>query len=199
MKRIGERPIPALGPEMNEIDPENSDIVDEVVQPESLADDPYLANSQIAEPQPELPPQRIPGPGLPESLGWTLSCFVIQFTAATIAVLGYVAYTTLTQGGDIQSILKNMQEDFSVGLIVSGQAAFVLYALFVVTLRVGRPWAGKLNLSPIDPLHFVLILVMLIPLSKISGAFYMAASAVWDRSSRRCHFWRGWTRRMRWR
>jgi len=49
-----------------------------------------------------------------------------------------------------------------------------------VTLRVGRPWAAKLNLSPIDPLHFVLILVLVIPLAQVSGAFYMVSSEVWS-------------------
>lgn len=154
------------------------------------ANDPSLEASVAADFQKAVPlpttesayqgPVRPPGPGLPESLGWVFSCFMAQVVASIFAVIVYVLYQTAVNGVDAQAALENMQKDFSVGLIAIVQAGFVLFALIAVTLRVGRPWAAKLNLSPIDPLHFVMILVVVIPLSQVSGVFYLVGSEIWS-------------------
>jgi membrane protease YdiL (CAAX protease family) len=128
---------------------------------------------------PEIVP--VPGPGLAEACFWTCSCFVVQIVASIAAVIGFAVYVGATQGVGIQEAMRRVQQEFGVGLIAIGQTAFVVYALIAVMLRVGRPWASKLNLSPIAPVHFVLILVLLIPLSQVSGAFYMIGSELWAR------------------
>ena len=109
-----------------------------------------------------------PGPGIGESLLWTLSCPMIQVVATIIFVMFLSLYLSTTGGSLSEDGLQEAMKTYSNGLITFVQAAFVLWALVAVTLRVGRPWSHKLNLSPIDPLHFVLIVVLVMPLAVLS-------------------------------
>lgn len=142
-------------------------------------DSPRVVAAQAADAGQNSDSSKVPGPGIVESILWTLACPISQVFGSVVFLLGLTGYVFATQGGAGGEAVKEALKANHSGYIAVVQAFFVLFAIAAVTIRVGRPWANRLNLSPIDPLHFVLMVVLVIPLASFSTGFYAVGSEGW--------------------
>jgi uncharacterized protein len=128
-----------------------------------------------------LKPLRPPGPGLPESLGWTFGVLTAHVAASLlflVVILGLMA-----RGGQTPSHLADLEEldsQYLILLLGGDQVLVLLVAMVAVWLRFYRRVSSTLNLSAIHPLHILAIVGLMLPLSSLSGELYRLAQLGWE-------------------
>lgn len=130
--------------------------------------------SQTAAASPPPPPPAKPGPGLVESMFWTVSVIAIHVAAAisTMLILGM----TLAARSGVDAANEFFQNPSSIqttGVLVGEMSLFVLAVLVASYLRL-QPgqFLRRLGFAPLAPVHFLCLLFLLIPLSIVSGEIY---------------------------
>ena len=128
-------------------------------------------------------PMRPPGPGLPEAVAWTIGVVIVHLVAAAVLLVGITVHTVLsaqlTDPGEIQAVVQRVISESPAMLIGFEQAVFLFIAVVATIARLGRSWWRSLNPAPINPLHFALMIMLLLPLQVISSALYEVGMGVW--------------------
>lgn len=139
---------------------------------------------------PELP-QRIPGPGLIEAVGWVFGVFVLQTVGALIVVV-YKIIEAATAGGpgfsspgsqdpnQVEQIIRQMMEDSLVELLCVGQIVFLIGAIGATFLRLGRNRSRFLPLKGIPLPHAVIVGLLMIPLIPFVNSLHSYAIQYWE-------------------
>jgi hypothetical protein len=122
-----------------------------------------------------------PGPGLFESLAWTIGYLPVQVLAVGAIILLLAAIHGVKSGADqIPRFVHDLFERQQIPLLGGAQLLCVLVAVGVVALRLGKSTRRQLALVPIPPLHCFLILVFVVPLAMLSGQMHGWAMSVWE-------------------
>lgn len=131
-------------------------------------------------PPPTVSPRKPPGPGLPESVGWTVGVFAAHGVAfACVAVVVIVLH--VLSGGKIDELSRpeHWEQQSRTMLMAAGEQGLVLLiTLAAVTLRLGGR-VGRLGLTPIPMPHLGIIACGMLPLSLLCSALYYHAMQVW--------------------
>ena len=132
------------------------------------------------------PHNRAPGPGLPESLLWTIGVLLAQVFAAIVTVFVLAAYLGATGGVDrLQELARTPQQFldvFQVPFFCGVESQIVVIAVLAAALRLGREAPRRLALTAIPLRHVVCIVFLALPLSVLCGQLYLWMSSVWDRA-----------------
>jgi len=172
------------------IDEQDAPIFDEVPPDPIVAVAPGASTSRSAA-------AHLPGPGLPESIGWFFGVYAVQMMASAgiLLVLGvyFAIRQNLTDLDDIRRMLKDLTtpgESGSVGTLIIGvtQLAFVLAAIVGALVRLRPGSLRRLSFSAPPWRHALLILVVMLPLSLVSGQAYTAANEFWNWLTRDIEF-----------
>lgn len=123
-----------------------------------------------------------PGPGLPESLAWTLGVFIAHL-GASIALLILLVAIMLISGHSEESLLgqDGLQSSYLVLLVGGDQFLVLLLSVLAAGFRFRGRLANCLNLRLPHPLHVCLIVGLMLPLSALSGELYRWTAMGWSR------------------
>ena len=125
-------------------------------------------------------PSRIPGPGLPEALGWTLGVFVAHIAATLGLLVLIIGLMWVTAGGFAAHDLEQLPASYLLLLLGGDQMLVLLVALLAASLRFRGQLSCCLNVSLPRPLHLLLIAGLMLPLSSLSGEIYRVTDQGWS-------------------
>lgn len=151
-------------------------------EPEEFPDDAiWIADDDFAAAASQAPPPvRVPGPGLPESIGWMAGVMGLQL-AAGLFMLAAIVLVELPAGRmPTRAFLNRVREDNIVGLFAGVQAISVVGIGLAAYLRLGRERARMLPLTPIPWQQLVIIFVAVLPMVALASQLHVAAAAGWD-------------------
>ena len=135
---------------------------------------------------PETEPQamRPPGPGLPESLLWTLGLFIVMLLAAIVWTLLFIAYRTV-QGhqfnpvADTDALMMGMSVNARIMMLLPPSLLAFVVMIPLGLLRLGPRRLGKLNLSPPSFTQLVIVLAAVFPTTIVSTPMFVLANDAW--------------------
>ena len=141
-----------------------------------------LSGERLVAAGPPTRRRRPPGPGLFESLLWTIGVPVVHLAA----VLGLVI--AIAVAGELLSASLNLEnlfapgEGFMTSVLLGGEMlVFVIVAVTAVTLRLGPQPARKLALNGFCVPHAMIMIGLVLPLSVVSGELYRLTNVhVWQ-------------------
>ncbi|HVW00409.1 MAG TPA: CPBP family intramembrane glutamic endopeptidase [Planctomycetaceae bacterium] len=137
-----------------------------------------LASSSIFLPDEPLPTNYASawdaGPGVGESLAWSVGVIVVHLAAGAVAFLGLLVLWVIAHG--VGSLL-----DSEALLIIAGgdQLIFALCALAAVAWRLNPHVREKLQLRRAPVGHYLLIVLATLPLSLLCSALYNMLHLGW--------------------
>lgn len=149
--------------------------------PLSPLDDPALSATNVPIiPAAPVPRGGLPGPGLPEAVGWTVGV-VAAHVAATIAVLLFVIFLKVATGDatSFASNLDHMPTAFVLLLVGGDQLLVLLGTMLAVSFRYAGRAARVLNLSALHPLHAAMVAGLVLPVNSLSIEVYRLADVAW--------------------
>jgi membrane protease YdiL (CAAX protease family) len=122
---------------------------------------------------------RLPGPGLPEALGWTFGVFGAH-AAATVVVMAVIA-ALLVATGQLRQLaqVESLIDDYLLLLVGGDQLLVLLLTLAAVSFRFWGRVHRTLNLTPPRPLHVLCVAGLTLPLSTICSQFYRVIHDGW--------------------
>jgi uncharacterized protein len=144
--------------------------------PVELQDEDFIPDESVADEsvfRDDVPP----GPGLPESILWSVGVVLVHLFAG-ILMLGVATMIHVATVGspddarDMRRLMVELQERYTALIIGGDQLLFLLVVMAAVALRLYPGVYRKLGLSPIPLWHYMLIPVMVLPLSLCSGELY---------------------------
>jgi membrane protease YdiL (CAAX protease family) len=123
-----------------------------------------------------------PGPGLPESLGWLAAVLAGRLGASLVFTAVAVVYFMIGSGlTDTSQVMNRLMEpDVMAFLAGADQLLFGLMIAGAMVLRYGRGVVRILNMSPLRPLHVLMIVGLVLPLSTLCNALYGVAFLGWQ-------------------
>ncbi|QDU39310.1 CAAX amino terminal protease self- immunity [Maioricimonas rarisocia] len=123
------------------------------------------------------------GPGILESVGWTIGYLVAQ----TLVLLGFVAAVILwaaegipRQRNMLDAVLLELSLDSSFLLTGVSSLATVFVAILAVRLRLGRRVRSWLRFRRSRPRDVILVSGAVLPLAVLSGELYRLALIGWE-------------------
>ncbi len=147
---------------------------------------------QPAEPIFESEPLPPPGPGLLESVAWTIGYLALQ-VAGMVAVMVMIAVVTPlivtadpAARRDPQAILDDiefrahMEQQMGGFNLAGAQLILLVGVLAAARLRVGKQTSKKLSIGTVRIGHFALIVLLVLPLAIISTAVSQGAQYYWS-------------------
>ncbi len=122
----------------------------------------------------------LPGPGLPEAIGWMAGVFtghLVAGVACLIAIIGLMA----ASGDNIQQVamLDQLPPNYLLLLMGGDQWMVLLLTVVAIRLRWGKQVGQYLNMTPLRPLHAAIVFGLVLPLSTLSGETYRVLNQVW--------------------
>jgi len=129
-------------------------------------------------------PRRSPsGPGILESIGWTVGYLAAQ----TLVLLAFVSVVILwaaegipRQQNMLDAVLLELSLDSSFLLTGVSSLATVFVVVFAVRLRLGRRVRSWLRFRRSRPRDVILVSGAVLPLAVLSGELYRRALITWD-------------------
>jgi hypothetical protein len=122
-----------------------------------------------------------PWAALGEAIGWTFGVFAAHLFATVVLLVGlFVGLWCLNPAGGLPLTLDDPQSPYLMLLIGGDQMLVLLISGLAVRLALGRDWRRRLNFSSLHPLHAVLILGLMLPLSCLSSENYRLAQRGWS-------------------
>ncbi|OYW20686.1 MAG: hypothetical protein B7Z55_06900, partial [Planctomycetales bacterium 12-60-4] len=114
-------------------------------------------------------PDRLPGPGLPESLAWTFGLLTMHLAAGIVMTLVILGLMVLA--GDLNNGIGDFMDrpDHMLILVGGGQMLVLLLSFIAASFRFSGRLGRTLNLSLPHPLHALIIIGLMLPLSSVSG------------------------------
>ncbi len=125
------------------------------------------------------PAHRLPGPGLLEALAWMFGLLTAHIGAAIAMLLVILGLMVLSGELSDSSLDLNARPDFNLLLLGGGQMVVLLLTLIAAAWRCSDRLSSKLNFSLPHPLHSLIILGLMLPLSSVSGGVYWVAHRLW--------------------
>lgn len=127
--------------------------------------------------EPAIP---IPGPGLPEAIGWMILVFGLHLIGG-IAAIGWIAFVEVTQTGSTASL--RTLGDFTPGqwlmLAAGEQLVVTVLTLILVAIRLGGKLVQPLNLTRPALPHTVTVMLLMFPLSVLCSELYRINQVGW--------------------
>jgi uncharacterized protein len=130
-------------------------------------------------------PTRV-GPGIPESVLWTIGVLVVHGIGAVVTLIGITIWMFVSTGvepgavPDAQKLAKTLFAEHAM-LLMAGEMAFFVFVVVIASLlRTGRPIRRRLGLTAIPFSHLVLICAVTIPLSMLCGGLHQILTGVWE-------------------
>lgn len=122
----------------------------------------------------------LPGPGLPEALGWMLGLFMAHI-AASVALMVLIVVLVVANGQSLNGLLESgaLEPSYMVLLVGGDQALVLLIAMVAASLRFSGRLRSYLNLRLPHPLHVCLIAGLMLPLASLSGELYRVTAIGW--------------------
>lgn len=151
--------------------------ITEFVEPSTDNIDSFLLDGRAANQQ-----RQLPGPGLAESLGWTLGVFLAHLGATIVLlviVVGCMVFSGELKQGSAPD-LNAAPAAYMLLLIGGDQAIVLLVSLLAASFRFSRRLTQVLNLSAPHPLHIAIVTGMVLPLSSLSSEVYRLAHLCWS-------------------
>ena len=137
-----------------------------------------------------------PGPGLPEAVLWSCGVFGAHAAATLLmaAVLAAILVVSiLANGGAINDLAQDLTRQASelspahLLLLAGGDQMLVLLATIVaVALRFRGRMSQTLNLTPMRPLHVLIVLGLMLPLSIVCSENYRLLHQQWTYLTELC-------------
>ncbi len=121
-----------------------------------------------------------PGPGLPEAIGWLFGVVFAHLISGLIPLV-IIMILMVAQGSQIERALEieQLPPNYLLAFLGGDQWLFLLLVMFAVRLRWGAATTSRLNVARFHPLHLILVLGIVLPLSTIAGEVYRLANLVW--------------------
>jgi len=156
----------------------------------------WLPDDALADQLPAARNAGLPGPGLPEAIGWTFGCFVLQIIAG-LGVFALLAMYAVVQSLGLESISPEtiesalsdimspagklkLQED-NLSLFVAGTMLICIpVTIFAVRLRLGKEAPRLLSLARPSLPHVVLLAALFLPMTIVSNEIYRRSMLAWD-------------------
>lgn len=158
---------------------------------QSPADEPltvleFIDDDECAAPTP-------PAPGLPGAILWFIATLCMHGIGTTFAI-ALLIFLALVRGTDSAglpgdqapaampstAISKLLTDESSFWTIVGGeQIIVVLLTVIAIYWWYGPRWAARLQVRWLKPLHIIIILGMIFPLSYCCGTIYSYTQAAW--------------------
>lgn len=189
----GQLPAQADEDFSRELSPSGSIPTAASAQPLNIPESPAAANQWLTEDDfetgdlplttaPSEPPRpvRIPGPGLPEALGWTMGVFAAHIAATLALVILIVMLMSLSSGGLNAIDFEKLPPSYLLVLLGGDQMLVLLAALVAASFRFRGQLARCLNVTLPRPLHLLLIAGLMLPLSALSGEIYRVTDQGWS-------------------
>lgn len=135
--------------------------------------------TETAEPSP-----RPPGPGLPESLLWTLGVFIALLGASVVWTLLFVV-VLMAQGqrinpvADIDAWMQGMSVNTRIMLLLPANLLAFLLLIPLGLWRLGPYRLRKLNLAPPSLTQLLIVLAAVYPTTIISTPMFALADQAW--------------------
>lgn len=124
--------------------------------------------------------RRLPGPGLPEALGWMLGLFLAHI-AASVALMVLIVVLVVANGQSVNALLESgeIEPSYMILLVGGDQILVLLLGLVAASLRFSGRLRSYLNLRLPHPLHLCLIAGLMLPLASLSGELYRVTAIGW--------------------
>jgi membrane protease YdiL (CAAX protease family) len=128
---------------------------------------------------------RLPGPGLPESIGWCFGIVMFQLGAGIVAaIIGVVVLIASGAGGNNpQEMMNKLQNLEGTGqLLLFGLPNLFAFAALIglALLRLGKSPVRKLNFSVPSRTQLLVLCSAVFPIGFVADAVWTAADAVWQ-------------------
>ncbi|MDX1968102.1 MAG: CPBP family intramembrane glutamic endopeptidase [Planctomycetaceae bacterium] len=123
----------------------------------------------------------LPGPGLPEALGWTFGLLTAHVGAAVAMLLVIAGLMFLSGEWHEGAFDLQARPDLNLLLVGGGQMLVLLISVIAAACRCADRLSTKLNFSVPHPLHSLIIVGLMLPLSSVSGGVYWVAHRLWLR------------------
>lgn len=149
--------------------------------PYALTDDAFEPLDPVATEDATILSRRaLPGPGLPEALGWMLGLFMAHI-AASVALMVLIVVLVVANGQSLNGLLESgaLEPSYMVLLVGGDQALVLLIAMVAASLRFSGRLRSYLNLRLPHPLHVCLIAGLMLPLASLSGELYRVTAIGW--------------------
>lgn len=124
---------------------------------------------------------RLPGPGLPEALGWTFGLLTAHVGAGVAMLLVIAGLMFLSGEWHDGAFDLQARPDLNLLLVGGGQMLVLLISLIAAACRCSDRLSSRLNFSLPHPLHSLIIVGLMLPLSSVSGGVYWVAHRLWLR------------------
>jgi membrane protease YdiL (CAAX protease family) len=136
---------------------------------------------EIVDFEPDEVSPKLPGPGLPEALGWTFGVFGAH-AAATLVLVAVIALLLLVSGTQLRDLvqLDSLADSYLLLLVGGDQLLVLLMTLAAVSFRFWGRVHRTLNLTPPRPLHVVCVAGLMLPLSTLCSEFYRVIHHGWQ-------------------
>lgn len=126
------------------------------------------------------PTVSIPGPGLPEAVGWMFLVFGLHLMGG-IAAMVWIAFVEVTQTGSTASLrtLGNLSPGQWLMLAAGEQLVVTVLTLILVAIRLGGRMVQPLNLTRPTLLHTLTVMLLMFPLSVLCSELYRINQVGW--------------------
>lgn len=126
------------------------------------------------------PAVSIPGPGLPEAVGWMFLVFGLHLMGG-IAAIVWIAFVEVTQTGSTASLrtLGNFSPGQWLMLAAGEQLVVTVLTLILVAIRLGGRIVQPLNLTRPTWLHTATVMLLMFPLSVLCSELYRINQVGW--------------------
>lgn len=148
----------------------------------SDAANPYAEPHELVE---VIVVEETPGPGFWEAWLWFFGFLIVHVIGGVLTAIGLLIYTVATSGisfGDRKAFEALLKETFapqSILLILGEMGFFLLAAVAISLIRIGRQPMRKLGTALISPSHLALILAGAFPLMLFCGGLHNHLNNGW--------------------
>lgn len=159
--------------------PEPTEVIEFLEDPPVVPTETYVA----AEPPVAFVPAGPPGPGLPESVGWTFLVLAGQVAAMTLLMFGVFVFVAIQNGGQLQGNPLDLEKlGPNAFALVSGLPGLLAYLVLIplACWRISPQPLRKLNFSKPSLTQALVVCSCVLPLGYVSDALYTVMKKLWE-------------------